>query len=74
LSAGYLLWTVQRVAYGPLRHAEQAAFPDIDRRELLATLPLVALLLLLGLYPGPLTTALRACSEALLNHVHGARS
>jgi len=74
LSAGYLLWTVQRVAYGPLRHAEQAAFPDIDRRELLATLPLVALLLLLGLYPGPLATALRACSEALLHHVHGARS
>jgi NADH-quinone oxidoreductase subunit M len=42
LSAAYLLWTVQRVAYGPLRHAEQAAFPDLDRRELLSMLPLVA--------------------------------
>jgi NADH-quinone oxidoreductase subunit M len=73
LSAGYLLWTVKRVAYGPLRHPEHAAFPDLDARELGATLPLCALLLLVGVWPGPLITALRPCCEALVQHVQGAR-
>jgi NADH-quinone oxidoreductase subunit M len=73
LSAGYLLWMVKRVAYGPLRHAEQQAFPDLDRRELCATLPLCALLLLVGLWPQPLIDALRPCCEALVQHVQGAR-
>jgi NADH-quinone oxidoreductase subunit M len=73
LSAGYLLWMVKRIAYGPLRHEEHAAFPDLDARELGATLPLCALLLLVGVWPGPLIDALRPCCEALVQHVQGAR-
>jgi NADH-quinone oxidoreductase subunit M len=72
LSAAYLLSMVKKVAYGPLRVAEYAAFPDLDRRELLATVPLVVLIVLLGVWPGPLLDALRPAVENLLHHVRGA--
>ncbi|MFM2091412.1 MAG: dehydrogenase subunit [Planctomycetota bacterium] len=73
LAAAYNLWAYQRVATGPLRHPEQAAFPDLDRRELVAVLPLVALLLLVGLWPAPLVDALRPALEAANALVHEAR-
>lgn len=73
LSAAYLLWTLKRVAYGPLTHPDQAAFPDLDARELAAIVPLVALIVVLGVWPGPLVDALRPSCEALVQHVQGAR-
>jgi len=72
LSAAYLLWMLKRVAYGPLLHPEHAAFPDLDARELAMTVPLVALIVLIGVWPGPLVDALRPSCEALLTHVRGA--
>jgi NADH-quinone oxidoreductase subunit M len=73
LSAAYMLWTVKRVSYGPLRHPEHASYPDLDRRELAAVLPLVVLLVVVGVWPGPLVDALRSSCEAMLQHVQGAR-
>lgn len=72
LSAAYLLWTVKRVAYGPLRDPRHATFADCDRRERLTIVPLCVLLLGLGVWPGPLQDALRASCEAMLAHVQGA--
>lgn len=63
LSAAYLLMAYRQVVTGPLRHPEQAAFADLDRRERLAVWPLGALLLLFGLWPGALLTMVRpACA------------
>jgi NADH-quinone oxidoreductase subunit M len=73
LSAAYLLWMVKRTAYGPLRHAEHAALPDCDARELWSALPLVIGLVVLGVWPGPLVDALRGGCDALLAHVQGVR-
>lgn len=72
-SAAYLLWTVKRVAYGPLQHGEQASFRDCDRRELLAMLPLVVLIVLAGVWPKPLVDAVRPACELLLQTWHGGR-
>jgi NADH-quinone oxidoreductase subunit M len=72
LSAAYLLWMLKRVAYGPLAHPEHTAFPDLDARELAMTVPLVALIILIGVWPGPLVDALRPSCEALVAHVRGA--
>jgi NADH-quinone oxidoreductase subunit M len=69
LSAGYLLWTVQRVLYGPVRHEEQRSFPDITTRELASMLPLIALSLLLGLWPNLLQAALGPVSASLSAHM-----
>jgi NADH-quinone oxidoreductase subunit M len=72
LSAAYMLWTVKRVSYGPLRHAEHAGFRDCDGRELAAMLPLVALIVLIGVWPAPLVDAIRASCQTLVDHVRSA--
>lgn len=52
LAALYMLWLFQRTMTGP-RTPEIAKIKDLGRREKLAVAPLVALLLLLGLFPKP---------------------
>lgn len=69
LSAGYLLWTVKRVLYGPVRHPEQRAFSDLSVAELSALAPLAALSILLGVWPGLLQAALGPVSSSLAGHI-----
>jgi NADH-quinone oxidoreductase subunit M len=52
LTAGYILWTIQRVYLGPEYkgpHAE--ALSPMSRREIAIAVPLVALAIVLGVYP-----------------------
>jgi NADH-quinone oxidoreductase subunit M len=56
LGAWYLLNTVRRMFAGPLRepeHGNHGPRTDLTGRELVALLPIVALCLLLGIYPQP---------------------
>lgn len=69
LSAGYLLWTVQRVLYGPVRHPQQREWSDLGTVELGAMVPLVVLSLLLGLWPSLLQNALGPVSASLSAHL-----
>lgn len=69
LSAAYLLWTVKRVLYGPVRHPEQKSFADLTVAELSALVPLAALSLLLGVWPGLLQAALGPVSASLAGHL-----
>jgi len=48
LSAGYMLWTVQRVFYGELGLKSDTHVPDLSPREHLALWPLIALFLAMG--------------------------
>jgi NADH-quinone oxidoreductase subunit M len=64
LGAWYMLWTFQRVMQGPAP-ADAAAIADIRRHELLALIPLLILIFVVGILPnliltptGPTTTAL----------------
>jgi NADH-quinone oxidoreductase subunit M len=54
LGAAYLLWLYQRVFWGPLDNPENAAVPDVNRRELGMMLALIALMVWIGVYPKPL--------------------
>jgi len=54
LAALYLLWAYQRMFHGPLERDEDRATPDLTRRELAVMTPLVLLIVLIGLVPGPL--------------------
>jgi proton-translocating NADH-quinone oxidoreductase chain M len=54
LSALYVLWLYQRTMTGPVQHAV-ADTPDLGRRELTVVAPLIALLLIVGFVPKPLT-------------------
>ncbi|MDQ3707893.1 MAG: NADH-quinone oxidoreductase subunit M [Actinomycetota bacterium] len=53
LAAVYTLWMYQRVMTGPV-HPTTEGMRDMRGREALAVAPLLALLLVLGLYPKPL--------------------
>jgi len=50
LTAGYILWMVQRVYLGPAR-PEYAEFPDADAREIAILTPMAILAILLGVLP-----------------------
>src|SRR4029077_12445107 len=53
LASIYILWMYQRTMTGPVRE-ELATMPDLRPRELWAVGPLVALLIVFGVYPKPL--------------------
>jgi len=55
LGAGYYLWTIQRMFYGPFSvKVPVAALNDIDQREYVMLLPLAAAALFFGIIPQPL--------------------
>ncbi len=53
LAAIYILWAYQRTMTGPVR-PQTAGFPEISRRELTVVAPLLALIIVLGVFPKPL--------------------
>jgi NADH:ubiquinone oxidoreductase subunit 4 (subunit M) len=62
LTAGYLLWTLQRMYLGP-PNEKYATLQDINGRELFTLVPLGAIVIFLGIYPAPI---LNLQSPALL--------
>lgn len=67
LAAGYFLWTLQRLFFGAFwsRH-EAESLTDLTLRERLTLVPLAALTLLLGIFPGPLLRLSEATVGAFL--------
>jgi NADH-quinone oxidoreductase subunit M len=54
LAALYLLWAYQRIFHGPLETEENRATSDLTTRELIVMAPLILLIVVIGLVPGPL--------------------
>ena len=52
LTAGYILWTVQRVFLG--RNESWKGLPDLNLREIAIAVPLVVLTIAMGVFPQPL--------------------
>ncbi|HET9255722.1 MAG TPA: NADH-quinone oxidoreductase subunit M [Pseudonocardiaceae bacterium] len=81
LAALYVLWFYQRVMQGPLRGsavvgaldgpgtAKALRFPDLSIREVAVLTPLVALILILGLYPQPVLNTITPSVGATLTEV-----
>ncbi len=73
LSAAYALWLYRRVVFGDLIKEALKSITDMDRREKAIFAPLIAMTLLLGVYPslvtdiiGPSVTALVTDYQAAL--------
>jgi NADH-quinone oxidoreductase subunit M len=49
-TAGYMLWTIQRVFFGPEKQ-EYKAFPEVDAREQTVLAPLTVMAIVLGVLP-----------------------
>ncbi|HEX8774835.1 MAG TPA: NADH-quinone oxidoreductase subunit M [Pyrinomonadaceae bacterium] len=50
-AAVYMLWMLQRVVFGHIRHPENARLSDLNARELALLAPLLILMLFMGVYP-----------------------
>jgi NADH-quinone oxidoreductase subunit M len=70
LTAGYLLWTYQRIYLGPFNE-KYKAFPDLSFREAFCLVPLAIIVLILGVYPhailGLLNTSLVHLNQVVLS-------
>ena len=70
LSAAYALWLYRRVIYGALTKESLKGLLDLSGREKAIIYPLVALVILFGVYPAPIFDVTAASVEALVNNVN----
>jgi NADH-quinone oxidoreductase subunit M len=69
LAAIYILWMYQRTMTGPVR-PEVASMPDLGARELWAVGPLIALIIVLGVYPKPVIDVINPAVRQTLTSAH----
>ncbi|MEV6305108.1 NADH-quinone oxidoreductase subunit M [Actinoplanes sp. NPDC051861] len=72
LAAAYVLWMIQRTTQGTLNPAlaeVPAMSKDLTLREKVVVAPLIALLLVLGFYPKPVTDVINPAVQATLQDV-----
>ncbi|MCW2528199.1 MAG: NADH-quinone oxidoreductase subunit, partial [Pseudonocardiales bacterium] len=69
LAALYVLLLYQRTMQGAVS-AKVAKFRDLSARELLAIGPLIGLIIVLGVYPKPLTDMINPAVKATLSDIH----
>ena len=73
LTAGYLLWTLQRMYLGK-PNEKYLTLPDISPRELFTLVPLGAIVIFLGIYPTPILNLQSPALLRLNEHVLAATS
>jgi NADH-quinone oxidoreductase subunit M len=66
LAAVYLLWMVQRVAFGVPSPHVLPNLQDVNRREMIALIPLVVLIFWIGLFPNPILTRMHASVDKVI--------
>jgi NADH-quinone oxidoreductase subunit M len=72
LGAAYMLYMYQKVILGPVTREENRSIPDLSGREWATLLPLLAAIVVLGVYPSPMLTAIKVPVEAFVARVGGA--
>lgn len=65
ITAAFFLWMIQRVFLGPVNVRWQG-LEDMDGGELLATVPLAAIMLAIGLYPMPIIRVINSAMQPLV--------
>ena len=65
MTAAYMLWMMQRVLLGPL-NPKWEKMPDANAREIVSLVPLMALMLVFGVVPGPVLAFFSNASTAIL--------
>ncbi len=72
LSAGYALWLYRRVVFGDLIKEALKSITDMDRREKVVFAPLIAMTLILGVYPSLVTDIIGPSVTALVSDYNAA--
>lgn len=69
LAAAYLLWMVQRVAFGVPAPHMLPKLRDVNLREMVTLIPLVVLIFAIGLFPNPILTRMHPSVEKVIARV-----
>lgn len=67
-AAGYLLWMVRRVMFGPLDKEVNASLPDLSVREVLYLLPIVLMAIFMGVMPGTFLSRMEPSLHGFLEY------
>jgi NADH-quinone oxidoreductase subunit M len=67
--AAYTLWMYKRVIFGPVANQHVSSLKDLNSREFIVLGALAVAVLLMGIYPLPLTEVMHASVNELLRHV-----
>lgn len=71
LAAGYMLWLVRRMFFGPVTKPENETIKDLDRRELAILVPLIILIIWIGVYPKPFLSRIEPDLKTWVEQVQG---
>ncbi len=71
-AAAYMLWALQRMIYNRLDKPDNEQLADLNRRELVVLVPLLAGIVWLGLYPGPVLRRMEPASRRFVEAVQPA--
>jgi NADH-quinone oxidoreductase subunit M len=69
LGAGYTLWMIKRVVFGPVANEGVAGLQDVNGRERFVLGTLAAAVLVLGLWPAPLVEVMDSSIQNLAQHI-----
>jgi len=69
LGAIYMLWMFRRVFFGPITNPENQKLVDLNRRELLILAPIIALILIMGVYPQPFLSRMKPSIDVTLQRI-----
>jgi NADH-quinone oxidoreductase subunit M len=69
LSATYMLWMFQRVNYGPVTNERNARLADLQVREWIVIVPIVATAVLMGVLPNLFLRPIEPSVDRMLNQV-----
>ncbi|MBR72820.1 MAG: NADH-quinone oxidoreductase subunit M [Rhodospirillaceae bacterium] len=70
LGAAYMLWLYRRIIFGELTKENLKSMRDMNWREISIFVPLIALALLMGIYPSPFLSVLHTSVENLLIQIN----
>jgi len=74
LGALYMLWTYERVIFGPITNAINETLADLTAREVAVMVPILALIFFMGLHPRPLLARMEPSVNAMLMRVNAAQA
>jgi NADH-quinone oxidoreductase subunit M len=74
LGAIYMLWMFRRVFFGPISDPENQKLADLNRRELLILAPVVALIIIMGIYPQPFLSRMKPSVDVSLHRILGSQA
>ncbi len=74
LGAVYMLWMVQRVFFGEIKHEENRGLKDLSLREALVMLPLIIMMFVMGVVTTPFTSRMTvSVNEQIVDRIETVR-